>query len=64
MDLVVFAINAVVIYLLADWIVRLLEKRQGKLMAQRQVVFFVVFLLLALISFSLIQAMLAVTPTE
>ncbi len=64
MDLVVFAINAVVIYLLADWIVRLLEKRQGRLMAQRQVVFFVVFLLLALISFSLIQAMLAVTPTE
>ena len=64
MDLVVFAINAVVIYLLADWIVRLLEKRQGRLMAQRPVVFFVVFLLLALMSFSLIQAMLAVTPTE
>ncbi|HNP63380.1 MAG TPA: hypothetical protein PKH39_05550 [Woeseiaceae bacterium] len=64
MDLAIFAINAVVIYLLADRIVRILEKRQGKLMAQRQVVFFFVFLTLALISFSVIQAVFSVAPTK
>lgn len=55
-QLVIFTINAIAIYLLADWALRILERRQGKQLAQRQVIFFLIFLALALISFSIIQA--------
>jgi hypothetical protein len=48
-----------VIYLVSDWIVKLIEKRRGKALKQRQVVFFAVFLVLALSSFQLLQNLLA-----
>ncbi len=64
MELVVFTINAITIYLLADWLVTLLENRRGKVLAQRQVLFFFIFLLLALISFSVIQAVLSPSPID
>jgi len=59
MEVVVFTLNAVVIYLLADWILRRIEARKGTILKQRQVVFFVVFLSLALVSFNLLRALLA-----
>ena len=59
MELVLFATNAIVIYMLAAWAVRVLEKRRGKILAQRQVIFFLIFLTLALISFSVIEALLS-----
>lgn len=64
MELVVFTINAIAIYLLADWLLTFLEKRRGKVLAQRQVVFFFIFLLLALISFSVIQAVFSLSTIE
>jgi hypothetical protein len=57
-ELILFTLNAVVIYLLSDWIVKLIERRQGKALKQRQVVFFVVFLVLAMTSFQLLQQLL------
>ena len=64
MELVVFTINAIAIYLLADWLLTLLEKRRGKVLSQRQVVFFFIFLLLALISFSVIQAVFSLQSVD
>lgn len=64
MEFVVFTINAIAIYLLADWLLTLLEKRRGKVLAQRQALFFFIFLSLALLSFSVIQAVLTLTPIE
>ncbi len=64
MELVVFTINAIAIYVLADWLLTRLEKWRGKVLAQRQVLFFVIFLLLALLSFSVIQAVLSPPPIE
>jgi hypothetical protein len=58
-DLVVFTLNAIVIYLIADRIVRLIEQRRGAVLKQRQVVFFVIFLVLALISFRLLRMLLS-----
>ena len=58
-DLILFTLNAVVIYLLSDWIVKLIEKRRGKVLKQRQVVFFGVFLVLALTSFQILKNLLA-----
>lgn len=57
-DLILFTLNAIVIYLLADWLVRKLEQRRGTALKQRQVVFFVIFLALALVSFAVLRRIL------
>jgi hypothetical protein len=54
-DLILFSLNAIVVYLLADWILRLVERKRGAVIKQRQIVFFVIFLALALLSFSLLR---------
>jgi hypothetical protein len=54
-ELILFTLNAIVIYLVADRIVRLIERRRGAVLKQRQVVFFVIFLLLALVTFRLLR---------
>ncbi len=55
MEIVVFTLNAIVIYLLSDWIVRMIERRRGEVLKQRQVVFFAVFLVLVILSFSILK---------
>jgi hypothetical protein len=57
-ELILFTLNAIVIYLVADRLVRMIERRRGGVMKQRQVVFFVIFLALALRSFRLLQMLL------
>jgi len=57
-DLILFTLNAIVIYLVSDWLVRLIEKRRGEALKQRQVVFFVIFLTLALVSFRFMKMLL------
>jgi len=57
-DLILFTLNAIVIYLVSDWLVRLIEKRRGEALKQRQVVFFVIFLTLALVSFRFMKLLL------
>lgn len=57
-ELILFTLNAVVIYLVADRLVRMIERRRGAALKQRQVVFFVIFLVLALVSFRLMQMLL------
>ena len=59
MQIVVFTLNAIVIYFLADWIVRMIEIRRGEVLKQRQVIFFAIFLVLALVSFRILQNLLA-----
>ena len=58
-EIILFTLNAVVIYLVADWLVRLIEKRRGAVMKQRQVVFFFIILVLAMVSFQVLQNVLA-----
>jgi len=57
-ELFLFTLNAIVVYLVSDWLVRLIEKRRGKVIKQRQIIFFVIFLALALISFRLLKSLL------
>jgi len=57
-ELILFSLNAIVIYLLSDWLVRYIEKRRGGAIKQRQVIFFVIFLTLALVSFRLLKMLL------
>jgi hypothetical protein len=58
LEILLFTLNAIVIYLLADWLIRTVEKRKGEAIKNRQVVFFVIFLALALISFNVLQTLL------
>jgi hypothetical protein len=58
MEILLFTLNAIIIYLLADWVIRTLEKRKGQALKNRQIYFFVVFLALALISFNLLPMLL------
>lgn len=58
-EILIFTLNAIVIYLLADWILRMIEARRGEVLKQRQVIFFIVFLALALVSFRLLRILLA-----
>ena len=55
MEILAFTANAIVIYLLTDWIVRAMEKKRGKALKQRQAIFFVIILALALISFRVLR---------
>ena len=58
-DLVLFTLNAIVVYLLSDWILKAIERKRGAVLKQRQVVFFVIFLALALSSFAVLRSLLA-----
>ena len=55
-ELLIFSLNGIVIYFFSDWLVKVIEQKRGKVFKQRQVVFFVIFLGLALFSFRLLQA--------
>ena len=58
-EIILFTLNAAVIYLLSDWLVKVIEKRRGAVLKQRQVVFFIIFLVLAMTSFQLLQNLLS-----
>ena len=55
-DLILFSLNAIVVYLLSDWLLRFAERKRGSALKQRQIAFFVIFLALALLSFSVLRS--------
>ncbi|MDH3578978.1 MAG: hypothetical protein OEO71_14315 [Gammaproteobacteria bacterium] len=58
MEILLFTLVAIAIYLVSDWIVRMIEARRSEVLKQRQVIFFAVFLVLALVSFRLLRILL------
>ncbi len=58
MDILIFTLNAIVIYLVSDWIIRKIEKKRGEALKQRQVAFFFIFLTLALVTSALLRRLL------
>ena len=59
MEILIFTLCAIGIYLASDWIIRRIEEKRGEVLKQRQVVFFVVFLTLALVTFQILRRVLA-----
>ncbi len=57
-EILLFTLVAIVIYLVSDRIIRMIEARRGKALKQRQVIFFAVFLVLALVSFRVLRILL------
>lgn len=59
MTAVYYTIAGVVLYLLADWILRRMEARAGRVFEHRTLVFFALLSALALGTFALIRALIA-----
>ena len=55
MEIIVFTVVAIALYVFSDWLLNAFEQRLGRRLEQRSLVFFVILLSLAVISFSLIQ---------
>lgn len=54
-EIAIFTCNAILVYLVSDWLVRQIEARRGGVLKQRQILFFIIFLALALASFQLLN---------
>jgi hypothetical protein len=57
-EIILFTLNGIVVYLVSDWIIRLIETKRGEAIKHRQIIFFVIFLSLALITFQVLQTLL------
>ena len=57
-EILLFTLVAIVIYLVSDRIIRIIEDRRGQILKNRQVIFFAVFLVLALVSFRVLRTLL------
>lgn len=52
-----FAVVALVVYLLADSLIKAYEQRSGKVLRNRQIIFFIIFFALILLSFEAIKVL-------
>jgi hypothetical protein len=59
MSAVYYTIAGVVLYLLADWVLRRMEARAGRVFEHRTLVFFALLSAMALGSFAVIRALVA-----
>jgi len=62
MDIVYFTVVAIGLYFGADWLLDYLERARGKRFENRQVVFFLIILPLALAAFWLVRLFSATAP--
>lgn len=58
MEIVLFTLVGIVLYLVTGQILSLLERLHGNLLPQRNIIFFVIIMALSLPSFSLVRAWL------
>ena len=56
MEIILFTVVAIVLYLVSDWIVQRIEVAVGHRLEHRTLLFFALITVLALTSFSLIRA--------
>lgn len=55
MEIILFTLVAIVLYLAADSILKAIEKRKGEPLANRNIVFFIIISVLALTTFNLLE---------
>lgn len=59
MTAVYYTLAGILLYLAADWILRRLEARAGRIFEYRTLIFFLLLLGMALASFALVRALVA-----
>ena len=62
MSAIYFTVVAIVLYFVSDWLLERVEVAAGKRFEHRSLIFFVILLTLALITFSIIQQQTGVSP--
>jgi hypothetical protein len=62
MQIVLFTVVAAGLYFFTDWALRLIEQRRGAPLPNRNLVFFVIILVAAIVSFQIIQRILLGGP--
>ena len=55
MQIFIFTLNAVLVYIFSDWLLRTIERRLGRVLKQRQAIFFIIFLVLIMVSFEILN---------
>ena len=55
MEILLFTLVAIILYLVSDSIVKAIEKRKGAVLENRSIYFFIIITVLAVITFNLIQ---------
>jgi hypothetical protein len=55
MDIALFAVTGVVVYVLSDWIVKTIDKSRAEPLQNRQIIFFIIFFGLVLLSFEMLK---------
>jgi hypothetical protein len=55
MDIALFAVTGIVVYLLSDWIVKAIDKGRAEPLQNRQIIFFIIFFGLVLLSFEMLK---------
>ena len=58
MEIVAFTVAGIILYFFSDWILNMLEKVHGEPLPQRNLVFFVLILVLSLSSFGVIRTLM------
>ena len=61
-EMLLFTIVAVGLYFFADWLLRVFEHRRGAPLPNRNIVFFIIILVTAIVSFQIIQRLLLGGP--
>jgi len=59
MDIALFSVTGIVVYLLSDYIVKVIDKSRAEPLQNRQIIFFIVFFGLILLSFEALKYFLA-----
>lgn len=57
-----YTIIAIVLYLVSDWILNRIEEHRGKRFEYRSMIFFVIILVLSVVSFKLIETVTTPPP--
>lgn len=57
-EILLFTLVAIVIYFASDWVIRVIETKRGEILRNRQVIFFAIFLVMALVSFRVLRILL------
>ena len=64
LQIVLYTVTAIILYVVADWILSKLEQRRGEPFPNRSLIFFVIILVLAVTVFEGLQRFLVTEPAE
>jgi len=57
---IIYTLTGIILYVAADWVLRRLESRAGRVFENRTVIFFALLLSMALVAFAVIRAFVGV----